>query len=659
MTTVFNGIAALTRVAIPFLLLAASALADSKAPQAYSITPEPAWVEPPAPTLDAKIPEDQVSDGLYNILSDTEIRAATHETYLQMVRKVLSDTGVQNGSEIQIEVDPAYEKLQLHKVEVYRAGAWHDHLDQKLINVLQQEREMDQFMIDGRSTIVVRLSDIRPGDIIRYSYTLSGGNPALEGHFATSFNTLSSDPCAHLRERIWMPAGQPLYSKSHQTLLNPTVTKSDHGDLYEWNIINAPAMLAETEVPYWEDLYPWVDASDMSSWADAVQWALPLYNFSLPLPPDLETRVAAIKQEKDPEQQVLAALRLVQDDVSYFGNETGEHSHKPRTPTEVYDQRFGDCKEKVLLLGTILHRLGIESHAVLVNSSWGRGLREMVPSIAAFDHVVLQITLRGHSQIVDTTREYQRGPLSSLSIDDFGWGLVVREGNTDLTRLNLPPNSAPRDEVVQSFEIPDVDNSAPGYLEVHTTYRGDSAETQRESFATLSRVELQEKARQSYAELYPAIEIAQPLRVQDNEKENVVETWEEYRIPHIWSHVAGSKLVAVTFYPTQITSFLKKPATSGRLHPYDLDYPINLSVETKIKFPRKVEVDPVRFDEKNVFFDLNYRTAELGKTITISCTYQALADSVPANQLAVYRAAVDRAMESLGYEMSSPARGEQ
>lgn len=658
MPSVFNGIAALPRVAIPFLLWAVTAFAESKSPEAYSIAPEPAWAEPPAPTLEAKVSEDQVSDGLYNILSDTEIRAVTHETYLQIVRKVLSDTGVQNGSEIQIEVDPAYEKLQLHKVEVYRDGAWRNRLDQRLINVLQQEREMDQFMLDGRSTVVVRLSDIRPGDIIRYSYTLSGANPALTGHFATSFNTLSSDPCSHLRERVWMPSGQPLYSKSHQTLLNPTVTKTDHGDLYEWNVVDAPAVVAENDVPSWEDYYPWVDASDMNSWANAVQWALPLYDFSLPLPPDLEAKISAIKQQKNPEQQVLSALELVQDDVRYFGNESGEHSHKPRSPTEVYDQRFGDCKEKVLLLGTMLHRLGIESHAMLVSSSWGRGLRDMLPSIAAFDHVVLQVAIHGRAQVVDPTRAYQRGPLSSLPVDNFGWGLVIREGQNDLTRLEPPPDSAPRDEIDQIFEIPEMDNSASALLKVHTIYHGDSAETQRERFATLSRVEIQEKIRQALAESYPSIEIAQPLRMKDHEEENTLETWEEYRIPHIWSPVAGAKAVGISFYPTEIVSYLKKPATSGRVHPFAIDHPVNVILETKIKAPRRVDIDDVKFAEKNDFFDLKYRAAASGKTVDISASYHALSDHVPPDQLGVYRAAVDRSLGSVGYEISFPTSGE-
>jgi len=564
---------------------------------------------------------------------------------------------VQNGSEIQVEVDPAYEKLQLHKVEVYRDGAWHNRLDPRLINVLQREREMDQFMIDGRSTVVVKLSDIRPGDIIRYSYTLSGANPALDGHFSTSFNTLSSDPCAHFRERVWMPSGQPLYSKSHQTLLNPTVTKTDRGDLYEWNIVDAPAMVAESDVPAWQDYYPWVDASDMNSWADAVKWALPLYDFSLPLPPDLETKIAEIKKLKDPEQQVLAALDLVQDDVSYFGNETGEHSHKPRSPIEVYDQRFGDCKEKVLLLGTMLHRLGIESHPVLVNSSWSRGLKDMQPSIAAFDHVVLQVSINGRNQVVDATRAYQKGQLSTLPVDNFGWGLVVREGQKDLTRLEPPPDSAPRDEIVQTFEIPPVNNAVPGILQVHTTYRGDSAETQRERFATLSRVEIQEKFRQALAEFYPSIEIGQPLRLKDHEGENTLETWEEYRIPHIWNSVTGAKAVGISFYPTEVVSYFKKPATSGRAHPFAIEYPVNVSLETKIKAPLKVDIDDAKFTEKNDFFELKYRAVATGKNVDIVSSYRSFTDHVPPDQLRTYRAAVDQCLGSVGYEISLPTSG--
>ena len=66
------------------------------------------------------------------------------------------------------------------------------------------------------------------------------------------------------------------------------------------------------------------------------------------------------------EERVVAALEFVQSEIRYFSVSLGENSHRPASPDIVLKRRYGDCKDKSLLLMTLLDELKIPSKVVLL-----------------------------------------------------------------------------------------------------------------------------------------------------------------------------------------------------------------------------------------------------------------------------------------------------
>jgi transglutaminase-like putative cysteine protease len=64
-------------------------------------------------------------------------------------------------------------------------------------------------------------------------------------------------------------------------------------------------------------------------------------------------KLAAVAAEQfraaTPEAYTEEVIRFVQDEVRYLGFEEGLNAHMPHTPLDVYNQRFGDCKDKVVV----------------------------------------------------------------------------------------------------------------------------------------------------------------------------------------------------------------------------------------------------------------------------------------------------------------------
>ena len=109
--------------------------------------------------------------------------------------------------------------------------------------------------------------------------------------------------------------------------------------------------------------------------------------------------------------------------MRYLGLEIGVNTHQPHTPAEVYEQLFVDCKDKALLLATILRQENIPAYVALVNTDKRAQLAEMAPSAVAFNHVIVAIERGSGYLYVDPTISSQKGALLNSFIPAYGYAI--------------------------------------------------------------------------------------------------------------------------------------------------------------------------------------------------------------------------------------------
>ncbi len=127
-----------------------------------------------------------------------------------------------------------------------------------------------------------------------------------------------------------------------------------------------------------------------------VDWGVRINPLQTTFTGELAETIAKLKKESggDQKKYFRAAVTLVQDEVRYMGIETGPYSHKANTPSKVFKQRYGDCKDKSLLLASILNANGIEAHLALLNTELENKLSDFIPSANLFDHAVVVATIK-------------------------------------------------------------------------------------------------------------------------------------------------------------------------------------------------------------------------------------------------------------------------
>ncbi|RYY93487.1 MAG: DUF3857 domain-containing protein, partial [Chitinophagaceae bacterium] len=261
----------------PFFLLFLLFAAFSGSAQRVATAAAPSWVTRHNFDYAATSLDDGAGDGYIDIAFEKQVSVATQTVFIRTARRVLSDAGVQNASEVSVDYDPGYEQVTLHSVQLRRAGQVIDKLKSGRFQVMRQERERSEHLYTGMLTALLVLDDVRQGDVIEYSYSIHGFNPVFGNRYATEFDTRFSVPVYFIYYKVLAPAGRSLavHNRGDGPAAKPVSAGAEQG--WEWELHNSKALQMEDRVPGWYDPYPVIEVSEWRSWKEVIDWATTLF----------------------------------------------------------------------------------------------------------------------------------------------------------------------------------------------------------------------------------------------------------------------------------------------------------------------------------------------------------------------------------------------
>jgi hypothetical protein len=242
------------------------------------------------------------------------------------------------------------------------------------------------------------------------------------------------------------------------------------GNQFTWELNDIPAVDREPEMPVWEAIAgrlgvkyfphdPALRARTTGSWNDLALWYAGLTQSSRNPSAQIQQKVAELTSGiTDPIAKIRALTDYMQRQIRYVEISIGIGGFQPHPATDVFAHQYGDCKDKVTLLSSMLHEIGIESYYVMVDTDRGI-VRPDYPSMR-FDHAILAMRLPdvpesaallatvddprlGKLLFFDPTDEYV--PLGYLPWQlQNNYGLVVTPTGGELVSLPLLPPAANR-----------------------------------------------------------------------------------------------------------------------------------------------------------------------------------------------------------------------
>ncbi|HEV8432515.1 MAG TPA: DUF3857 and transglutaminase domain-containing protein [Thermoanaerobaculia bacterium] len=605
----------------------------------FSVGPAPKWIDTINVDTTASLPADEVRYGTYALLDDHQVSAGAKTTtnYYRRVRKIISPTGVQNASEVSFDFDPTYERLVLHDITILRDGKRKNVLDPSSVRVIEKEDEQSDHLYDGILSAIAFVNDVRPGDVLDYSWSVEGANPLLGGRFADTFDLAAEVPTKLIRHRLIF--ARPLHYRSTIAGIEPVIANG----VYTWTRTNVPAVVVEDNLPDWFDPYDHIQVSEFASWHEVALWSDSLFQLNAPSRAAV-TKLAESIRASHPQQrdQIVAAIRFVQDQIRYLGIEMGRNSHQPHQPAEVLEQRWGDCKDKSFLLASLLRELGVEAYPALVNTKLRHNMDRELPTPFEFDHVITQVRYANHTYWIDPTLADQGGTLETIETPNDERALVVRKESNAL--MTIVTNQKGTTSIAMSYSTRAWD--APTSLVVETTYSGADADTARTDLASMALADLAKERINKLAVDQPKITAAAPVQIRDDRDRNVIVLSERYTIRDFWKD--GS----FAFTPHAIEDHLKHPDTVIREMPLALDYPLAVHERVTFHLPAGVNIDGSGDDVTTAAFKYLSTVRDRDNTVTIDYDLRALEDGIAAKDVPDHLTKVNSILDGTGITLT-------
>lgn len=285
----------------------------------------------------------------------------------------------------------------------------------------------------------VAFKSLAPGDVIELQYGASAwSDPTLGSEFWDGHGFQWAYPCVESRYTLLVAGGRQVESKLHNpraTPVEPEVSTADGFERHSWVMKDIPGSPREPFAPGWRDATPWLDVSTVGSWDDIARWYAGLSDGPSRTDPRVEARARQLTvADISRDAQLRRLFDFVTNAVTYENLDFQYSALVPASAPSVLEALYGDCKDKVCLLRSMLAAVDIPSWFVLVTPN-SEGVAAFLPS-PRFTHAILAVeSAPGRLTFMDpTARGTPFGALPRLL--EGCRALVVRPGELDLTELS-------------------------------------------------------------------------------------------------------------------------------------------------------------------------------------------------------------------------------
>jgi hypothetical protein len=306
----------------------------------------------------------------------------------------------------------------------------------------------DYAMYDDAKMVTFSMPGIQDGAIIDYSYTLVNYQALMPDQYTDDWAfSDGGKPVIVSRLTVNAPTKVALHTQFHNAPgLKPVVTTAGGKTTYTWAMWHVADVNPEPMMPPMKDTIPWMQVSTIPSWQSIASWYWSLAKPQMVCPPALHAQVERLIAGKTTQEDKAKALFYwVEQNVRYVAVELGESAFKPHSAAEVYQNRYGDCKDMATLLVTMLHDAGIsDADDVLIGAGNTDPVESDIASTMAFDHCIARADIAGKTYWFDCTAEVC--PFGSIPGADRGTNvLVVYPGGAG--KFAIVPRATPDDNV--------------------------------------------------------------------------------------------------------------------------------------------------------------------------------------------------------------------
>ena len=618
----------LTAIVLAVYFVFSSGAAAQSVTDHVSVSKTPAWVKDIAQPSGSFEAASDLKVGYRIVNYQNKVDPADRVRYRRFYMDLNNSQALEDEGTLGITFDPSFQKLDIHTINIVRAGEIIDKISPKDFKLFRVETDTDKLLYNGEVRFSFAVTDLRVGDGLDYSYSVTGRNPAFKDSYFFRQSQEFTLPIETFQTRALIHKSLPVYRRSFNDgqLVEP-VSLGDY-KVYEISKSNMAAQVLDDDRPSWHYGSALTEYSSFENWSDVGTSMEGYYALTRADKAAVTDIVAEIIEQSDiPEKQAELALKYVQKNIRYLGIELGEGGYIPRRPAKTLAQRFGDCKDVTMLLMAILDGLDIEASPVLVNTKDRAEFTQMLPTPFAFNHVIVGATIKSKPYFLDATRSEQLGDLARLDQGTYGKGLKVKARSSGLIDAT-PAEPEWRKDFEDIFDL----TAGPDKILFTTkaAYFGQDADSTLSWFRNDGMAEVEKVYLNYYKDFFPSIVQSKETEVEIDDEVGSITFTSHYEIPEPWTLFEDENLKQFYAVPYELRADMPKFVGAERSAPMTIPYPRKIRQAIKYLVDDSWSFTDDDSTVKSDSFDYSFKARFADNIYTETYAYETLQDHMAA-----------------------------
>ena len=446
--------------------------------------------------VNAPVPAHDDETDAVVLYSETELTVLAPGKMKRVERrvfKILRTDGEAYGA-VRVEFTPQSRVTSMHGWSIPAQGKDFEVKDRDVIETAVTDVDGGELISDVRSK-VFRIPASVPGNIIGYEI-----EQEMQPYEMTDeWDMQDIVPVREARYTVRLPPGwtYKVFWLNHGDSAPTEIAPGQ----WRWVVTDLKPVKLERRMPPWRGIAarmvvslqpPGGKGGGFQSWQEVGTWFLGLTNGRRDPSPQLRQKVQELTASAtDPLVKMRALAAFAQKDIRYVAIELGVGGVQPHPASEVMAHGYGDCKDKVTLLSSMLKEIGVESHYVLINTERG-SVAAATPPNMGFNHAIIAIQLPAGVDKAQLPAAITHKTLGAVLFFDpthpliplgylpgalqANFGLLVTPAGGEL--LALPQTASALNGVARTAKLT-LDENGTLSGDVRETWTGDRAADQR------------------------------------------------------------------------------------------------------------------------------------------------------------------------------------
>jgi len=329
---------------------------------------------------------------------------------IHVVFKILKDRGKDNG-DIEIGYNSRTETALIIYARTITPEGKIIPLSENAVKVVTPFTNYPSY--SDYKELTFSMPGVTVGSIIDYKIVEERQRPEIEGKFSDEFYFQTYDPTYLCRYKVITPRDTDLKYLVLNPLpdiqSSPNIIHDGNKKIYLWEYKNIPQIIEEKSMPPTDEVAFRILVTTMNSWEEFSHWWRKKIAGKTEPDESIKRKVAELTKDLSTSKEKIEAIfDYVKREIRYVFIDFGKSGYEPENAKKVFENKYGDCKDKSTLLISMLKVAGIPAHYVLIPTSSVGNLIKDFPYPFQFNHCIVSTEKEGKYNFFDPVAENYR-----------------------------------------------------------------------------------------------------------------------------------------------------------------------------------------------------------------------------------------------------------